>query len=112
MLSKEYRLTKDKELKTVFSSKKGVFDQACGIKIRSTDLPNSRFAFVVGTKVSKRAVDRNRIRRQYREIVRSFLPEVKGNQDVILLAGKASLNLSFEEKEQQLRRVFKKGGLL
>lgn len=59
MLSKIHRLKKDKEIKAVFANSKGVFDGACGIKYSQNNLDVSRFAFVVGTKTHKSAVQRN-----------------------------------------------------
>lgn len=90
----------------------GAFDAACGIKVVRNMLTVSRFAVVVGNKVSKHAVDRNRIRRQYREILRVMLPEIKSGCDVLLLAGKTSLSLDYEEKKSRLRSVLYRAKML
>lgn len=112
MLAKENRLRRDKEFKKVFASGKSVFDSACGVKFAKNDLNDSRFAVVVGTKVSKSAVKRNRVRRQYREIVRLKLEEIKKGYDVILLVGKEALTLDYEKKEKKLGKVLKKAKLI
>lgn len=112
MLKKEHRLRRDKEFKRVFKNGKGVFDAACGVKFMKNDLDISRFAVVVGTKVSKSAVNRNRLRRQYREIIKNHLHEIKTGHDVVFLSGKKALELSFEEKEARLLGVLKKARLL
>lgn len=72
----------------------------------------SRFAVVVGTKVSKKAVDRNRIRRQYREILRLMMNDVKPGFDVLLLTAKPALALDYEEKEKKLRSTMYRAKLL
>lgn len=112
MLAKENRLRRDKEFKQVFASGKSVFDSACGIKFSKNELGVSRFAVVVGTKVSKSAVKRNRVRRQYREIIRLKLDEIKEGYDVILLVGKESLEMEYEQKEKKLVKVLKKAELV
>ncbi len=72
----------------------------------------SRFAVVVGTKVSKKAVDRNRIRRQYREIIRSMMGAIKPGFDVILLTAKPALTLDYQQKEAKLRSTLHRAKLL
>lgn len=112
MLAAKYRLHKDVDIERVLRKKRGVFDVMCGIKYAKNDLPNSRFTVVAGTKVSKKAVDRNKMKRQYREILRALLPRITPGYDVMLLIGKAALPVPYEEKERQLARVFSKAGLL
>lgn len=112
MLAAKYRLQKDVDIERVLKTKRGVFDTACGIKYAKNALLNSRFTVVAGVKVSKNAVDRNRMKRQYREILRKLLPRITSGYDIMLLIGKPALTLTYEEKEQRLNRVFAKAGLL
>jgi ribonuclease P protein component len=66
-------------------------------------VPNSlgitRFGFVVSKRVSMKAVDRNRVRRRLREIVRQA-PVLKG-WDQLLIARKSIVEADF----QSIRRV-------
>lgn len=112
MLTKENRLRRDQDFKRVFSKGRSVFDGACGIKFEKNTLKNSRFAVVIGTKVSKSAVKRNRVRRQYQEILRLNLEKIIPGFDVILLCGPASLELEYEQKEARLMAVLKKARLI
>ena len=112
MFAQENRLKKDKDVQNVVKKGKSVFDYACGLKFKQNSLETSRFAVVVGLKVHKSAVKRNKVRRQYREIIKSFLPEMKNGFDVVLLTRKDCLDLDFFEKEERLRKVFRKSGLL
>lgn len=100
------------DIAKVLKSKLGAFDSACGVKIAKNDLSVSRFAVVVGTKVSKNAVDRNRVRRQYRDVIHAALAEIKPGFDVILLASKPALSLDFEEKTKKLRSALYRAKLL
>lgn len=112
MLSAQYRLRKTTDISRVLKSKLGAFDSVCGVKVVKNGLLVSRFAVVVGTKVSKRAVDRNRVRRQYREILQSMIKELKPGYDVLLLTAKPSLALEYQEKEKKLRSALYRAKLL
>ena len=112
MLTAAHRLRHDTDIAKVLKSKKGVFDAACGVKFAPNGLSLSRFAVVVGTKVSKNAVDRNRVRRQYREIIRLHLADLIPGYDVLLLTAKPALPLDYHEKESRILRVLRKAGLL
>lgn len=46
---------------------------------------NSRFSVVVGKKVMKSAVRRNRIRRRIYEVIRKEIPKLRDNRDVVLM---------------------------
>ena len=112
MLQKENRLRRDKDLKRVFEKGKSVFDEVCGVKVSKNGLDVSRFAVIAGTKVSKSAIKRNRVRRQYREILRLNLNQLKPGYDVVLLTSAKALDLEFHEKEDRLMGVLKKAKLL
>lgn len=100
------------DIDRVLKSKTGVFDAACGIKFVRTDRAVSRFAIVVGGKVSKNATERNRVRRHYREALRPLLSRVQPGFDVVLLTSKAALDLDFLQKQEKLTRVLQKAKLL
>ena len=112
MFKQEHRLKREKDVELVFKKGKGVFDSACGVKFKENGQEVSRFAVVVGTKVHKSAVKRNKIRRQYREIMKRYLSDLKTGVDVVLLTSKGALELDFLEKEARLVKVLRKAGLL
>lgn len=112
MLPKPNRLHLDKDIKTLFAKGKGVFDVWCGLKVRKNGLAASRFAVVVGVKVSKSAVVRNRVRRQIREIVRLRLPELKPGFDVMMLVRKEAIDKPYAELEKHVCAALKKAGVL
>lgn len=112
MFPAENRLRNDKDIARVLKSKAGAFDPVCGVKMAKNNLTVSRFAIVVGTKVSKRAVKRNYQRRQYREIITKKLAEITPGYDVLLLVSKPALELEYLEKENRLLRTLRKAKLL
>ena len=111
MFSK-HRLKKEKDIQLVLRKGRGVFDSACGVKYKPSGEEVTRFTVVIGLKVHKSAVKRNRVRRQYREIVRLHLNKIKPGMDMVLLCGKAALELDYKQKEERLLRVLKKAKLL
>lgn len=76
-------------------------------KYLKSDLDFSRFAFIVSSKVSKKAVVRNRIRRVLSDISRTRLKEL-GSVDIILVADKRIVEAPREKIEQDLGSIFKK----
>lgn len=112
MLPKEHRLRHDKDIKTLFGNAKSVFDPVCGVKFRKNKFGISRFAVVVGTKVSKKAVVRNRIRRQIRAMIQNRLELIKPGFDVLILVRPKAKDSKRGEIETHFVKVFKKAKLL
>lgn len=112
MFRKSNRLRHEKDVKDTLKKGKSTFDSVCGVKVRPNGGDDSRFAVVVGTKVHKSAVKRNRVKRQYREIIRTNLEAIKPGMDVVLLTSKGALDLDYDEKKERLMGVLKKAKLL
>jgi len=91
---------------------KSVFHPVCGVKFVKNDEGVSRFAVVVGKKVDKSAVVRNKVKRQYREIVRKRLGMIKAGYDVVLLTSKKAIDVSYPDKDEAFEVVLRKAGLL
>lgn len=106
------RLRNDTDIKTLFSRGKSVFDNSIGIKFRKNQLADSRFAVVVGIKVSKKAVVRNRLKRRIRAIVEKQIPNLQKGFDIMFIVKKESIILTPVELEAQLTRMFKRAKLL
>lgn len=112
MLKKTNRLTKDKDFGNVFSPlvgrQKSSYDNLTGIKAIANNLQYSRFGIMVGTKISKKAVIRNKIKRQIREIVRKNLSSIKTGHDYIIITQPAVKDKGYKEIEESIRGNFKK----
>ena len=73
-------------------------------------LPYARFGFVVGRRVATKAVDRNRVRRRLREIVRRT--PVRSGWDLLLIARHAAVGADFQDLQDAIRDLERRAGLL
>ncbi len=108
MLSKDNRLRHEKDIKALFSKGKSAFGIYVSMKYRPNQLSENRFAVVIGTKIAKRAVVRNRLRRQIRAIVGKHLSEMKSGFDIALLPKKEALGKKSHELEEEILSILKK----
>ena len=99
-------------MKTLFAKGRSVFSSALGMKIRPNTLPHSRFVVVVGVKVDKRAVVRNRLKRRVRAIIHEYLGSIRSGFDIGLLPRRGAIELSAEMLKKEIVGALKKGRLL
>ncbi|NQV88892.1 MAG: ribonuclease P protein component [Parcubacteria group bacterium] len=112
MLPQKHRLKLDKDIKTLYAKGRSVFGMYVGVKLMKNNLEVSRFAVAAGLKVSKKAVDRNRIKRQVRAIVHEHLSEIATGYDVLLIVRKEALEKKTAELEVELMKTFRKAKLI
>lgn len=108
MLSKINRLTKDKEFENVFKNGRSSYDKTIGIKAAVNKLPGSRFGILISNKVSKKATERNKIRRRIRDIIRLQLNDIKSNYDIVIMVLPPAREKTYQELNQSIIRHFKK----
>lgn len=112
MLPQAHRLRLEKDIKTLFACGKSVFGSWVGMKFRKNGLLVSRFAVVVGVKVSKKAVIRNRLKRQVRAILQEVLPQIVTGYDVLLFLKPSGIDKTFEQLKIQVLASLKSAKLL
>lgn len=112
MLPQENRLKKEKDIEKVFKTGKSVFDPVCGFKFLPNGLPVSRFAVMVGVKISKSAVKRNRLRRQIREVIHLNLKNIKSGLDFTFIVRSEAKEADYKVLEQKILSGLKKAGLI
>lgn len=107
MLARKHRINKEL-FAEIFRAGKSVSSDNLSLKIHPIPADCSVFAFVVSSKVAKRAVDRNKLKRRARHIVGKMMPEIKNGLGVIIFFKKGSEKLNFQEIEKETRAVFQK----
>ena len=90
MLPKQYRLQKDKDFKRVFLKGKFFGGRILSLKLIENSLELSRFGFIVGLKISKKATLRSQIKRKLRESIRAKLDRNSQNQSIEQTANTAA----------------------
>jgi ribonuclease P protein component len=112
MLPAEHRLKLERDIKTLMARGKSVFGLLVGMKFRVNSLPVSRFAVAAGVKVSKKAVVRNRLKRQVRAIVHEVLEKITPGYDVLLFLKAPAIGKPFEDLQKEILSSLKKAKLL
>ena len=70
------------------------------------------FAFVVSRKVAATAVDRNRLKRRARAIVRELLPQIKDNYACLLFFKQGATKLPYPELKEIIRVMFIRSSII
>jgi len=132
MLKKENRLSGNKQIKEVFekgkmrqsplfgvlylapSTSSGQAPSTSSGQTKSPPTPSLRkegeikFGIVVSKKISKKAVERNRIRRKIYKEVGEILPQIKKGLKVVFLVKKAMLQAGDEEIKREVKKSLEK----
>lgn len=104
MLKKQYRLTKNKEFENVMAKGKAGYRPILMFKFIKNNLKISRVGIIVSNKVSKKASQRNLIKRRIREIIRLIFKNLKSGYDIVIVASPKIIDeqgkvLSYQEIE-------------
>lgn len=108
MLIRQHRLTKTKEIDFVFRRGKSSYDKLMGVKIIENQLKYNRFNIMVSNKVSKRAVVRNKIKRQLRAIIKQELDLLAIGKDCVIIALPPILEKKYQSIQRSLTKHFHK----
>lgn len=113
MLASRYRLTGSKNIDRVKSKGKLYQRKLFGVSVFDReDKEPSRFAFVVSTKISKQAVQRNRMKRAMSESIRHTRTRMKDGFDLIFLAKKIMARNLTDEIMREVELAVKQAGLM
>lgn len=109
MLPAKYRLTKKKDFKINFEIGTSFFSRTVNLIVsQEKERIVPAIGFIVSNKVSKKAVQRNLIKRRMRAIVRSFLSSIKSDSVLVFIAKKQSLDASFDQLQKDISYLIKK----
>lgn len=112
MLPSIHRLKRKKEIEKVFKNGRGFKEDFLILKVIENKLKNSRFAFIVSSKVSKKATLRNKIRRRLSEAVRLKIKDIKEGVDGVFLAIPGLEKKNFWEIKEDINKIFAKAKIL
>lgn len=112
MLPKRYKLKKENDFKKVFQQGRFYQDELIRLKVLANQLKENRFGFVIGIKISKKATERNRLKRRLEELVRLNLGRLKPGFDTVIFPRPETLTKGYQQLEKILFNLFKKANLL
>ncbi len=105
MLPKENRLKKKKEFEAIFENGRTIKGKNIIVKYLGNGLEYAKVGFIVSKKVSKKAVERNKIKRQLREAVKQT--DLKRGLSIIIIALSSIKNVPYIEIESDIKKTLK-----
>lgn len=111
MLARELRLRKRQDFDSVYKKGKSYSCKYLKVYVLNTDLPRQRYGFSISKKVSKKAVERNKLKRQLSFVIREELKSLKNGTDVIFVIRNVILDLSFNDMKNNVTELLKKANL-
>jgi ribonuclease P protein component len=112
MLPGENRLIQKKDFEEIHRSGSFFSFGRLSLKIKKNNLNRTRIGFSIGIKFSPKAVERNKLKRQLRELVRKELERLQKGFDIIISVNSKEKNVPSEELEKNLNAIFKKAKLI
>lgn len=112
MLNKNNRLRKTKEIETVFKSKKSFYSDFFGVKAIRNNLEVNRVVIIISAKISKKAVDRNKIKRRIKAVFIKENSKMEQGFDCIIILNKDISKKTFSQINDLFVFSFRKIGLL
>jgi ribonuclease P protein component len=111
MLKKINRISKRKEFDDL--RKNGGIIMSCpffGVVIENKNDSLVKFGMVISKKISKKAVDRNKIKRRLMEVLNKNLSGFKKGQRILFLMKKEALKASVDNFEKEVGKLISKIG--
>jgi len=109
MLTHQFKITKKSDIEKLARTGRRLGSVFFILKFKPNSLVNSRWVIIVSAKVSKKAVQRNRLRRQVREIIRTqILPTDTLKADFMLVVKDNAVDQSFLALKTDLLSLYNK----
>jgi ribonuclease P protein component len=113
VLPRPHRLKHRRDFDAVYQ--RGIRRNSSYLSLRalrlSVDSP-SRIGISISKKVSKKAVVRNRIKRQIRAILRQLLPRLKSGWDIVIGVRSQAVECDYQQFLQELEQLLAKAEVL
>ncbi|HHY83283.1 MAG TPA: ribonuclease P protein component [Clostridiales bacterium] len=109
-MNKKYRLRKKSDFQSTYKKGRSLGHPLLVMIYRKTNKSDIRVGFSITKKFGK-AVKRNRIKRQLREIVRSQLNKLNPGYDIIFVVRKEAGEASFKDLESAVNNLLIRGKL-
>ena len=108
MLAKQNRLTKQKDFEKIFKQARSFYSKRLGVKAQVNQSALNRFGIIISTKISKKATERNRLKRQIRQAARELNKELKPGFDLVIMALPGFINQEYVIVKEEMEKIFLK----
>lgn len=105
-MEKKHRIRKNMEFKKVYKIGKNYWNRNFVLYISKNKLDYTRIGFTLTKKIGN-AVTRNKVRRKMKEICRLNFYNIKKGYDLVFIAKKSTVNLSYDEIEKSIIHILK-----
>ena len=110
-LNHAVRLRKNSEFQRVRQQGRSIMSPLLILAWMPNDVAKIRVGFVVSKRVSKRAVDRNYIKRLLSEAMRTFLPTLPSGLDIVVSARQKANMVDLRTLEQDMSTLLRRARL-
>lgn len=111
MLKKKYRVKNFRDFKELLNNGKYFGVKEFYIKFTKNNLDYSKISVVIPVKIDKRAVVRNRIKRQLSEIIRSLYKDIKPGFNIVFFCKPSIIDAEADIIKKQIKNVLTNSGL-
>lgn len=108
MLRFSNRIRKKKDFDQVFKKGKAAYDKFLGVKALKSNSKINRFGIIVGLKISKKAVERNLIKRRIKAILNEEKNKIKTGNDIVIISLPPIKKIKYFEIKKSIQKNFKK----
>jgi ribonuclease P protein component len=111
-LNHAVRLRKNSEFQRVKQQGRSIMSPLLILAWMPNNVAKKRVGFVISKRISKRAVDRNYIKRLLSEAMRVFLPRLPGGLDIVVSARQKANTANLRVLEQDMVILLRRAKLL
>ena len=110
-MQRKFRLTRSEDFKRVRRSGKSYAHPLVVLIVQTHEQPHVKIGVAAGRTVGT-AVHRNRAKRLLREAMRSLIPDISSNLDLILIARPGLVTATLEETRRALLTLLERAKIL
>ncbi len=105
MLARRLRLVKEKDFKRIFKLGKSSYTKIFILKILANELDFNRYGFIISSNVSKKATERNKLKRQFRAAIKEIDNKLITGNDLIFIVSHAALKTEYKLIKSELNKI-------